>query len=169
MAGPPRRIQLTTETTQTLTQTTGDQKTTRAWLNKYGQYNLNRYVLALLKYLANGCYWKTEKNFKIRRDFDVSLSTLAKNLYSSPTTAERSVQEAEEMGFITVIKNPTGGRNAYALHIDKAKNEYKPSKKVKQTQDQERREARNQRDRERRAAQQESDPYEELVAYAELR
>ena len=73
------------------------------------------------------------------------------------------------MGFITVIKNPTGGRNAYALHIDKAKNEYKPSKEVKQTQDKERREARNQRDRERRAAQQESDPYEELVAYAELR
>jgi hypothetical protein len=162
------------------TQTTGDQKTTRAWLNKYGEYNLNAALRALLKYLANMCYWQeTGKSYKVRRDFEVSLPTLKKNMFcDSLTTAQRYIAEAESMGFISIIRSETGGRNAYALHIDKSEHyeggtkAFKPSKTVKQERDRFKREAKTVYERKRReelikqaAAE---DPYEDLVAWAGL-
>jgi len=165
--------------TQT-TQTTGDQKTTRQWLSKYGEYNLNRCVLALLKYLANNCYWQQAgKSYKVRRDFPVSLSTLKKNMYcASLTTAQKYIDEAERLGFITVVKGEEEQRNAYALHIDRSEHytggvkAFKSSKTVKLERDRSRRKAKTAWAKKRReelvkqtAAE---DPYEELVQWAGL-
>jgi hypothetical protein len=156
--------------TQT-TQTTGDQKTTRAWLNKYGQYNLHRCVFALLKYLANNCYWQQAgKNYKIRRDFPVSLSTLSKNMgCTSSNTVQKYIDEAVALGFITVVKGENQ-KNAYALHIEKANAEYKPSKDVKQEQQRKKREVKTAWMKKRREElaklATEADPYEDLVTYA---
>jgi hypothetical protein len=150
------------------TQTTGDQKTTRAWLNKYGEHNLNQSMRALLKYLANMCYWQqTGKSYKVRRNFEVSLPTLKKNMFcDSLTTAQRYVAEAESMGFITIISSETGGRNAYALHVDQSPyyeggaKAFKPSKLVGLKKKEERRAAKAAYERKRREqiAQSEIDP-----------
>ena len=155
------------------TLTTGDQKSARRWLNKYGQYNLNNHVFALLKYLASNCYWqKAGTQYKVRRNFEVSQSTLAKNIFCSLRSVQKYIDEAEELGFISIIKNPEGKRDAYALHIEQAKNltDYKPSRVIQLEREKARREAKTASERKRRAAKQEkqeSDPYAELVAYAE--
>lgn len=107
---------------QQITQTTGDQKTTRAWINKYGHYNLNEVLRALLNYLASMCFWKpTGKNYKVRRNFQVSLPTLKKHMYcKSLNTAQKYIAEGVKLGFITVVKAEEGHRNAYALHVDRS-------------------------------------------------
>lgn len=152
-------------------QTTGDQKSARQWLNKYGQHNLNMHVFALLKYLATNCYWQMAgTHYKIRRNFEVSHSTLAKNIYCSLRSVGKYIDEAEKLGFISVIKSGEGKRDAYALHIEQAKHysEYKPSKSIQWAQERARREAKAASARRRRVALKESDPYAELVDYAKI-
>ena len=100
----------------------------------------------------------------------MSLSTLSKNMgCTSSNTVQKYIDEAVALGFITVVKGEDQ-KNAYALHIEKANAEYKPSKDVKQEQQRKKREVKTAWMKKRReelaklAA--EADPYEDLVTYA---
>jgi len=116
-----------------MTGTTGDQKTSRVWINKYAQYNLNKHVMLWLKYLATNCYWQEPgKSYKIRRDFSVSHATIAKNIGCVLSHVPAVITEAARLGFSSTIKSTEGKRDAYALHIDLAENleSYRPSKAI---------------------------------------
>jgi hypothetical protein len=128
------------------TQTTGDQKTSRVWINKYAQYNLSKGVQMWLKYLATNCYWKEPgKGYKIRRDFSVSHNTIAKNIACAPVYVSVVIAESDRLGFSSTIKSTAGKQDAYALHIDKAKDleSYRPSKEIKRERDKARRKSRS--------------------------
>lgn len=162
----------TEEWAEAPTKTTGDQKTARKWLNKYGVLNINPHILALLRYLATNCYWQqTGKDYKVRRDFQVSQYTLSKNMYCSLRSVQKYLDEAVAKGFISIIKGADGKRDAYALHLDTEKNYgFKPTRIIEQERKEARRKARSEYDKKRREelARQaaEEDPYEDLVRWA---
>lgn len=157
----------------TQTQTTLDQHTARAWLKTYGQHNLSHYVLLLLRYLANNCYWQepTEK-FRGRRDFVVSQKAIARALDCSLPTVQKCVSEAVDSGFVTVVKGEEGKSDAYALHLDKSEhyegktNAFKRSRIIAKDRKEAQRVARNRRLRERRAELAQH-PAEKSLFYAE--
>jgi hypothetical protein len=154
------------------TKTTGDQKTARQWLNKYGVLNINPHILALLRYLASNCYFqKPGQSHRERRDFEVSQYTLSKYMYCSLRSVQKHLDEAERLGFISIIKGADGKRDAYALHLDTEKHSgFKPTRFIEQEQKEARKKARSEYDKKRKAKlakyAAEADPYEDLVQWA---
>jgi hypothetical protein len=154
------------------TQTTGDQKTTRAWLNKFGMLNIDSHTLALLRYLASNCYFqKPGQKHRDRRDFEVSQYTLAKNMYCSLRSVQTYLDEAVKAGFISIIKGTEGKRDAYALHLDTEKNHgFKPTRTIEQERKAAKKKKRSAYDKKRREAlakqAEEEDPYEDLAQWA---
>lgn len=142
----------------TQTQTTLEQQTARTWLKTYGQHNLSHYVLFLLRYLANNCYWQEPtKKFKGRRDFVVSQNAIARALDCSLPTVEKCIRESVDLGFVTVVKGEEGKSDAYALHLDKSEhyegktNAFRRSRIIAKERKEAQRVARNRRLKERRA------------------
>jgi len=99
------------------TSTTLTQRESRKLLKSRGASRLKPLTLALLKYLANVCYWNGSEGKQHNRDFPVSLATIRRNLGCSEATSLRHIEIAETMGLITVTRNESG-RNSYALHLD---------------------------------------------------
>jgi len=106
-----------------MTKTTLDQKTSRTLLKKHGAGNLLPLTIALLRYLTNGCYWKLQNgpnSYMERRDFVVSVQSIADNMGCAVHTAQRHIEIAEEKKLITVNR-PEGRRISYSLHLDPMK------------------------------------------------
>jgi len=136
---------------QQITQTAGDQKTTRAWINKYATKNIGKPVVALLRYLANNCYFQKKGALhRTPRDFEVSQYTLSKHMYCSLRSVQAHLDAAVASGFISIIKG--GKRDGYALHIDTKNNHgFKPTRLVEQEQRINKKQKRSAYDRKHRA------------------
>lgn len=107
-----------------MTLTTLDQKTNRELLKKYGPGNLESKTIGLLRYLDKNCYWrvKTAESYVVdRRDFQVSLQTIADHLGCAVNTVVDHISKAKEKQLVTVNKLPNG-RVSFSIHLDPMKN-----------------------------------------------